>query len=121
VSSGRRRKKVNFRSISEHTDFDEFTNLIQSDGYAENRQLVGVFPGASEDKTYCIYRYKYIDSNVQIGILNPDKPDCTFTVYFDKRNNEICRVEKGKFEWFMKTRTLELKPSSIEELIDYLS
>lgn len=121
VSSGRRRKKIDFRSISEHTDFDEFVTLIQLDGYVEDRSMVTVYPGASEDKTYYIYRQKHIDSSVQIGILNPDKPDYTFTVYFDKRNNDICRVEKDKFKWFMNSRVLEVEQSSVEELIEYLS
>lgn len=121
VSSGRRRKKIDFRSISEHTDFDEFVTLIQLDGYVEDRSMVTVYPGASEDKTYYIYRQKHIDSSVQIGILNPDKPDYTFTVYFDKRNNDICRVEKFKFKWFMNSRVLEQEQSSVEELIEYLS
>lgn len=122
VSSGRGRKKYDFHSMSKHIDFDEFVNLIKSDGYVETRQLYDVsYPGASEDKTYYIYRHKYIDSSVQIGIMNPDKPDYTFTVYFDRRNNEIRRVCKYKFGWFMKSRTLEGKDSSVEELIEYLS
>ena len=121
VSSGRRRKKIDFRSISKHTGFDEFITLIQLDGYVENKQMISIHPGASEEKVYHIYRQNYIDSSIQMGILNPDKPDYTFTVYFDRRDNEICRVEKDKFKWFMNSRTLEREKSSIEELIEYLN
>lgn len=121
VSSGRGRKKSVLHSISKHTDFDEFVNLIQSDGYSEDEQMISIHPGASEEKVYHIYRQKYMDSSVQIGILNPDKPDYTFFVFFDRRNNEICRVEKDEFVWFMKSRTLECRESTIEELIEYLS
>jgi hypothetical protein len=121
VSSGRRRKKIDFRSISEHTGFDEFVNLIQSDGYSENRQLISIHPGASEEKVYHIYMNRYIDSNIQIGILNPGKPDYTFFVFFDRKDNGIIRVEKYKFKWSFGSRTLECKESTIKELIEYLS